>query len=145
MTHNYVILKNKGQNNVFRLTNFTPIILYNMLNTQIINKRQTMKTNYKFFILTLAAAFFVVMLPELSFADGFEGDGSIGGALCNIAKIFTGQTGKAIATIAIVFLGIAAFFGKVTWGLALMFAVGVFAIFGSAEIVSAISDKGGAC
>jgi type IV secretory pathway VirB2 component (pilin) len=60
--------------------------------------------------------------------------------LCAIANWFTGDTGSAIATVAIIFLGIAAFFGKVTWGLALMFAVGVFAIFGAGEIVSAISD-----
>lgn len=78
------------------------------------------------------------------------GDGAAGGianALCNIAGWFQGGVGQAIASLAIIFLGISAFFGKVTWGTALMFACGIFAIFGSADIVKAIvagtsSDEG---
>jgi type IV secretory pathway VirB2 component (pilin) len=69
------------------------------------------------------------------------GDGAAGGianALCNIAGWFQGGVGQAIASLAIIFLGISAFFGKVTWGTALLFAVGVFSIFGSADIVKAI-------
>lgn len=69
------------------------------------------------------------------------GDGAAGGianALCNIAGWFQGGVGQAIASLAIIFLGISAFFGKVTWGTALLFAVGIFAIFGSADIVKAI-------
>jgi len=92
--------------------------------------------------LTIFAAAIVTMIPEISLASGAD-DGGIGESLCNIAEWFTGDTGRAIATVAIIFLGIAAFFGKVTWGLALMFAVGVFAIFGANEIVQAISSGEG--
>ena len=72
---------------------------------------------------------------------GVGGAGAAGGiatALCNIAAWFQGGVGQAIASLAIIFLGISAFFGKVTWGTALTAAVGVFAIFGSASIVKAI-------
>lgn len=70
-----------------------------------------------------------------------SGDGAAGGlanALCNVAGWFQGGVGQAIASLAIIFLGISAFFGKVTWGTALLFAAGIFAIFGSADIVQAI-------
>lgn len=87
------------------------------------------------------AAGALMVMPELAYADG--GTDPLSEPLCAIANWFTGDTGTAIATVAIIFLGIAAFFGKVTWGLALMFGVGVFAIFGAADIVSAIDGKGG--
>jgi len=69
---------------------------------------------------------------------GANAAGGIANALCNIAGWFQGGVGQAIASLAIIFLGISAFFGKVTWGTALMFACGIFAIFGSADIVKAI-------
>ena len=81
-----------------------------------------------------------------NFGCGNGAAGGIANALCNIAGWFQGGVGQAIASLAIIFLGISAFFGKVTWGTALLFAVGVFAIFGSADIVKAIvagtSDEG---
>jgi type IV secretory pathway VirB2 component (pilin) len=89
-------------------------------------------------LLSFAAAGVITMVPDLAAAS----DDPLSEPLCAISAWFSGGTGKAIATVAIIFLGIAAFFGKVTWGLALMFAVGIFAIFGSADIVAAISDEG---
>lgn len=94
--------------------------------------------NLSVWLLSLAAAGVITFIPEVAFAD----DDPLSEPLCAISEWFSGGTGKAIATVAIIFLGIAAFFGKVTWGLALMFAVGIFAIFGSADIVAAISDDG---
>ena len=79
----------------------------------------------------------IAFVPEVAAADD-----PLSEPLCAVAEWFSGGTGKAIATVAIIFLGIAAFFGKVTWGLALMFAVGIFAIFGSADIIAAISEDG---
>lgn len=90
-------------------------------------------------VISLGAAGVITLVPEVSLADSDP----LSEPLCRIAEWFSGDTGKAIATIAIIFLGIAAFFGKVTWGLALMFAVGVFAIFGAADIVEVINDEGG--
>ena len=57
-----------------------------------------------------------------------------------------GGVGRAIASLAVVFLGISAFFGKATWGMALLFAAGIFAIFGSGEIVAVVTNGyGGGC
>lgn len=104
------------------------------------------RDSIKTLVVTLFAAAITVMIPEMSLAATGNGDPSgIGKALCGIADWFQGDTGRAVATIAIIFLGIAAFFGKVTWGLALMFAVGIFAIFGASEIVNAISPEGEGC
>lgn len=111
-----------------------------------------MKTHSNITVLTLATMgiFFSTELVATAFSVGLDstggfyfgtGDGAAGGianALCNIAGWFQGGVGQAIASLAIIFLGISAFFGKVTWGTALLFAVGVFAIFGSADIVKAI-------
>lgn len=97
------------------------------------------KENIKTYSAAIAGAAVATMIPEVSLAE----QSPFADELCTISNWFTGDTGGAIATVAIIFLGIAAFFGKVTWGLALMFAVGIFAIFGSAEIVSAISDGDG--
>lgn len=94
--------------------------------------------NLSTWLLSFAAAGAIAFVPEVAAAS----DDPLSEPLCAIAEWFSGGTGKAIATVAIIFLGIAAFFGKVTWGLALMFAVGIFAIFGSADIVAAISDEG---
>lgn len=103
------------------------------------------KSSTKTFVVTLIAAAVSVLIPEMSLAGSGSDPSGIGGALCGIADWFQGDTGRAVATIAIIFLGIAAFFGKVTWGLALMFAVGIFAIFGASEIVNAISPEGEGC
>ncbi len=102
---------------------------------------------------TLLAAIAVLLIPAISHAGSMgsislyafgNGSGSAGGisdSLCTIVDWFqSGGVGAAIASLAVIFLGIAAFFGKVTWGMALMFATGIFAIFGSGEIVSAITN-----
>ena len=98
-------------------------------------------SSWQIFGVMMCAAFALTVLPDLSFADGGSSStsGPFDNTLCTIKDWFSGPTGRAIATIAVIFLGIAAFFGKVTWGLALMFAVGIFAIFGASEIVNAIS------
>jgi type IV secretory pathway VirB2 component (pilin) len=94
------------------------------------------------YALIALATMVLTMIPDLALASGSSAD-PIGANLCKIAKWFKGPTGQGIATIAVVTLGIAAFFGKVTWGLALMFGIGIFAIFGASEIISAVSSGTG--
>ena len=80
----------------------------------------------------------------VAWGSGMQSAGGIGDALCTIVGWFTdGGVGSAVASLAVIFLGIGAFFGKVTWGMALMFACGIFAIFGSASIVNAITGDVG--
>jgi type IV secretory pathway VirB2 component (pilin) len=59
---------------------------------------------------------------------------AVGGVLTKVSCSLTGTWGKAIATIAIVALGIGLFLGKLSWGLAISTAVGVGMIFGAAQI-----------
>ncbi len=61
--------------------------------------------------------------------------------VCNAVKFVTGPTGAAIATVAILILGVAAFFGKVTWGLAVLVAIGMAGLFGAAAIAKAVSGQ----
>ena len=72
---------------------------------------------------------------------GGGGDGGISSALCTIVSWFTdpGGIGSALASLSVVFLGIGAFFGKVTWGTAATFTAGIMAIFGAGDIVSAVT------
>mgnify|MGYP000718124670 CR=1 FL=1 len=92
--------------------------------------------------LILLAAVAMTAIPNMAMASD---SGGIGEMMCRVVDWFNGSTGKAIATLAIIVLGVAAFFGKVTWGMALMFAIGIFAIFGAADIVDAVSGDNAAC
>ncbi|MCP5361172.1 MAG: TrbC/VirB2 family protein [Hyphomicrobiales bacterium] len=69
----------------------------------------------------------------------------IGGGLCNVIGNLTGNVGAAIATLAVFILGVGAFFGKVNWGLAVMVAVGIAAIFGAASIVGTVDSSAAGC
>ena len=59
----------------------------------------------------------------------------IGAILCSIVSWLTGTTGRALATIAIVIIGIGALMGKVSWGMAIIVAIGIAIVFGAGTIV----------
>lgn len=65
----------------------------------------------------------------------------IASTLCIITKALKGPIGKAVATIAIVVLGIGLFLGKLSWPLAVATAIGIGLIFGSSEMVTWVSGK----
>lgn len=107
-------------------------------------------------IAPLSADFSAIALGLSGSVGGFSfslgsgsGGGGIGEALCTVVSWITDEgIGQAVASLAVIFLGIQAFFGKVNWGTAVMFAAGIFAIFGSQEIVDAITgglSGGGGC
>ena len=87
------------------------------------------------------------MLPDLALAAGAGAptDNAIQQVFCNVVSILTGTTGKAIATVAIIAVGIGALLGKISWGMALIVAVGVALIFGAASIVTALGGTGQTC
>ncbi len=58
--------------------------------------------------------------------------------LCRFVEILSGDVAKGIATVGIIFLGIAAFFGKLNWGLVVTIALGVMFIFGAGTIITYI-------
>jgi type IV secretory pathway VirB2 component (pilin) len=64
---------------------------------------------------------------------------SVGNAFLQIVSIMRGATGIALATIAVIILGIGAFFGKVSVPAALILVVGIVLIFGSVNIVTLVT------
>ena len=102
---------------------------------------KTSKSSIFTLCILMLATLALTAIPD--FAHAAAAEGGIGDMMCGVVGWFNGKTGKGIATLAIIVLGIAAFFGKVTWGMALMFAIGIFAIFGAADIVDAVGSGGG--
>ncbi len=91
-------------------------------------------------VLTLFGACVLAMTPELSFAQN-----AIENTVCAIVDQLAGPVGRAIAAVAVIFLGFSLFMGKVTWGLALALGIGIAAIFGAPEIVELLGGGGEAC
>jgi type IV secretion system protein VirB2 len=82
------------------------------------------------------------LLPEMAQAATAN---VIQGVFCNVVMIMTGTTGKALATVAIIAVGVGALLGKISWGMALIVALGVALVFGAASIVTALGGASGAC
>ena len=98
---------------------------------------------WQMLMLMMFAAVLITM-PDLAFADATPSntDNPIGTVFCNAVNWFTGTTGKGIATIAIIVIGVGALMGKVSWGMAIIVGIGVALIFGSASMVDAITGTG---
>ncbi len=119
----------------------------------IINMGGFMKTHTKDLSLAwqislmvmLSAA--IIMMPDLSYAT--SANTPMGNVLCTTVGWFTGNTGKGLATIAISVIGIGALLGKVSWGMAIIVALGVAVVFGAPtlvkDIVSMAGGHGGGC
>lgn len=109
--------------------------------------------------LTVAVCVCASLIPMDVFAQatGGNGTGTTQGVngnnanaiellFCNVVTYMTGATGKAIATVAIIAVGVGALLGKISWGMALIVALGVGLIFGAAGIVNALNGgTTGAC
>ena len=89
--------------------------------------------------LIFAVGICVAMLPAQVFASN-----AIETTFCNLVGLLTGTTGKAIATVAVIAIGIGALLGKISWGTALIVACGVALVFGAASIVDALSSNASA-
>ena len=86
------------------------------------------------------------MIPDAAYATP---PNAIEQALCNVVVLMTSTTGKAIATIAVIVVGLGALMGKISWGMALIVALGIALVFGAASIVDAVgggpTGTGNAC
>ncbi|XVN41655.1 MAG: TrbC/VirB2 family protein [Rickettsia endosymbiont of Argas persicus] len=99
-------------------------------------------TNYNYnsmlrlLLVTLAAAIVMVSFSSLasSIAD------PIGGVLCNLIKVFRGNTAKGIAIIGIIVLGIQTLRGKLQWEVALVIITAIIILFKAPDIVNMISS-----
>jgi len=87
---------------------------------------------------------FVVALfaPDMALAA----DTPLGETLCKVVGWFTGNTGKGIATLAIIIVGVGALLGKVSWGMAIIVGLGVALIFGAPQLLDVLgTDSGEGC
>ena len=79
-----------------------------------------------------------ILVAEPANAASLSSD-PLSGVLCNIISIITGGTGKALATIALIFLAVGLFVGKINWGVAIAVGIGIGGMFGATSIVKTIS------
>ena len=105
-------------------------------------QRKELTTAWQISLLTLFVAMFI-MLPDMAFAANNDykssGETVLSNLFCNVISWFTGATGKGIATIAIIVIGVGALMGKVSWGMAIIVGIGVALIFGAAGLVNNIA------
>jgi type IV secretory pathway VirB2 component (pilin) len=101
----------------------------------------------KFLILTLFSILFVLtnnayanVVPDINPTIGnTTAFGQVAGVACSIANVLNGPIARTVATIGIIFLGFGAFFGKLNWGAVLTTALGIFIIFGAAQIIGTVA------
>lgn len=117
-----------------------------MSGTAVDGARYTIDMCWRFLLL-LTVFIGYSLLPDLAWADTSyaPSDNAIQQVFCNVVTILTGTTGKAIATVAIIAVGVGALLGKISWGMSLVVALGVALIFGAASIVTALGGSGSTC
>jgi|GEM_PF-4563180 len=98
-----------------------------------IDLRHNLRTVQHFSFLTLLAAAIYLLLCSNAFAlSGFT---PVGIVLCNVVTMIWSDIGRGIATLAVMVTGIMATLGKVTWGHAMLVAIGISLTFGAPIIV----------
>lgn len=89
----------------------------------------------------LLAAYAVMLVPVDAFATGPQ---RITSTICEVVNWFIGPVGTAIATLAIIIIGVGALMGKVSWGMAIIVGLGVAVIFGAPQIATLLGADAGA-
>lgn len=91
----------------------------------------------------------VSLVPDQALAAASAATSGSGNAIqavfCNLVIMLNGTTGKAVATLAVIAVGVGALLGKISWGMALIVALGVALVFGAASIVSALGGDSTSC
>ena len=105
----------------------------------MLNTKQKMELYWKL-IMVSCFALAVCILPEMALAApaGGADAGALGNILCNAVKLMQGTPARMVATLAVIVLGIGAFFGKLQWGTAVLVAVGLGLVFGAVTIVNSV-------
>jgi type IV secretory pathway VirB2 component (pilin) len=93
-------------------------------------KRHTLRCCQTLFVSTVAVA--LVLYSDASAAQGF---GRINTALQTLVNFMTGTTGRLLGILGVAGLGIAAWFGRLSYWRAGEIVLGIAIVFGAAEIV----------
>jgi type IV secretory pathway VirB2 component (pilin) len=118
------------------------------MNTNVKAARSGMDAGWNMMVM-VAVAVGASMLPDMVMAatsGTIAGDSNaIEQVMCNVVLILTGTTGKAVATVAVIAVGVGALLGKISWGMALIVALGIALIFGAASIVTELGGNASGC
>ena len=87
------------------------------------------------FILASTAVCMVAFEPSIAMAGDVAADDGLTNAANKILGLLTGTLGKAVATIAVVIMGMMAMFGKLEWERAFKVVLGIAIVFGAASIM----------
>ncbi|MBQ4874732.1 MAG: TrbC/VirB2 family protein [Rickettsiaceae bacterium H1] len=90
------------------------------------------------FIVTAVVGYFI---PYILHATTTPTPNPIATVVCNVVTQLTGPIGQAVSTVAVIFIGIGLFMGKISWGLALGIAIGMALLFGAESIVGWIGGN----
>lgn len=87
----------------------------------------------------------IVIIPDAALAATTAptlAQDPIGKVLCNIVSFVQGNIGRALGVLALMFISIGLFLGKINWGIAIATGVGIAGIFGAPQIVGFIGGTG---
>lgn len=105
----------------------------------ISNHRDTLWSAF----LALALFVAVMVVPDMALAAG--SDNPLTDTLCTLVNWLTGPTGRAVATLAIIIIGVGALMGKVSWGMAIIVALGIAIVFGAPTILNLLGGGAATC
>ena len=86
-----------------------------------------------------------ILLLPLCTEVAFASDTVVGNMLCNVAGWTSGSTGRGVATLAVIIVGILAVMNKISWGIVLIHIVGVALFEGAGSIVDSLGTSGSGC
>ncbi|MCH2546405.1 MAG: TrbC/VirB2 family protein [Alphaproteobacteria bacterium] len=88
------------------------------------------------------------MVPNMAMAAGGAAGGGetpMEGVMCLLVEWILGPTGRALATLAIIFIGVGALMGKISWGMAIIVALGIAIVFGAPVLLGLLSGGDEGC
>lgn len=109
----------------------------------ISNKTQNYQISNSAYFIFIALIAFILLMPDVSFAATAGTSDPISKAMCNIYGMMRGTAAKVIGSIAIIFLAVGLFVGKISWGVAVATGVGIACMFGADTLVGVISGGDG--
>ncbi len=71
----------------------------------------------------------------------YDANDTFGNALCNVVAVLSGNTARAIATVAIFVLGLGFIGGKLQWQTVAIASTGIITIFSASSLVSFLSGS----
>ncbi|MFK8039780.1 MAG: TrbC/VirB2 family protein [Rickettsiaceae bacterium] len=103
-------------------------------------KSNSYNLSWLFCAIMMFCAFFIIFNPSISFADD-TGSGIFGTQLCAVVGLFKGKIAIAIASMAIIALGLLALAGKLPWQMVAVIIVAILIMLNAESIVTLVAGK----